>query len=390
MEIVLQIFTGGYKEPTVTYEEIEKKLLEVLGKIPVHKVIIGWAVQEKLYRRVNALLRMYGVESYLWLPVFSENGLLKPVRMQMDYEGNPVESYRLKEGENFEFYCPNEAQNVDSLLEIYEDYFAEAEFDGIFLDKIRYGSFANGRNGVFSCFCPKCTEKYEKAGIDILHLKEEMKKVGEGTDGYDKSPLGIRAYRNGAYDFQDEIWEQFFEEKAESIYEALQRITGYFRQKGKKIGMDTFSPFMAYFVGQDFERLGKITDFVKPMMYRITEAPAGLPFEYESFMRETTGKKTHRRFSMDFVQSELGIIGTYDIPVYCGIEVNRIEKVAEADGTYIREMLKGLEQAKIGGVVLAWDLLSAPEENIRAVEKYMGEKGEVENGRRYSEAKGYP
>ena len=41
-EIILQIFTGGYLENTVTFADIQKKLDTVLGRLPVKAVIIGW------------------------------------------------------------------------------------------------------------------------------------------------------------------------------------------------------------------------------------------------------------------------------------------------------------------------------------------------------------
>ncbi len=57
-----------------------------------------------------------------------------------------------------------------------------------------------------------------------------------------------------------------------------------------KIGIDTFSPFISYFTGQDLEKLQEVADFIKPMMYRTTKAPAGLPFEFERFIDESIYK----------------------------------------------------------------------------------------------------
>lgn len=54
-----------------------------------------------------------------------------------------------------------------------------------------------------------------------------------------------------------------------------------------KVGVDTFAPFIAYFVGQDIEKISELVGFVKPMMYRITQGPAGLPLEIDSLIYET-------------------------------------------------------------------------------------------------------
>lgn len=77
------------------------------------------------------------------------------------------------------------------------------------------------------------------------------------------------------------------QEKAEDIAGALKPVTRYFRQRGMKVGMDTFAPYLAYFAGQDMKLLASMADFIKPMMYRITNAPAGMPFETDCLIRET-------------------------------------------------------------------------------------------------------
>jgi len=386
-EVILQIFTGGFLENEVTYEKIEKKLKPLLETLTISKIIMGWSTNKDLYLKTKELLSMYQVKFYLWMPVFSENGLLKPAVTLLDYEGKAVKSYSLKAGENFEFYCPNQQGNVENVIEIYEENFAQIGFDGIFLDKIRYGSFSNGLSGVFNCFCPECRKRYQEHGFDVQSLKKEMKKVALGQNGYEENPLKIISYKQGKYQFSELIWEKYFDEKARYIAEALEKITNYFRKRNMKIGMDTFSPFMGYFTGQDFNRLKTLTDFVKPMMYRVTKSPAGLPFEYYNFIKETTkGNFEHNssgfnkiihssgcvneKFDIDFIIAELNYITSLNIPIYCGIEINRIDDIAPVYPEYIRENLEYLEETQVNGYVLSWDLLSAPEENIQEVIRY--------------------
>lgn len=387
-EIIIQIFTGGYQKQEATYEQIEAKLRPILEQIPVTAVLIGWSVDQELYRKTLELVHQYQTELYLWLPVLSEVGLLRPASLLRDCEGKEVKSYQLKESENFEFYCPGEAVNRNNVIDIYETYFSDIGFDGVFLDKIRYGSFANGLSGVFSCFCSACMKRYQERGLDTRGLMGEMHKLMQGMEEYQHTPLNITAYQNGTYQFQEPVWEQFFELKADFIHEALQEITTYFRAKKMKIGMDVLSPFLGYFVGQDYRRLKELTDFMKPMMYRVTAAPAGLPFEYESILTATI--KEHRngdqraagirfedilgiskgmrgRFDLDFVKAELAYLEALDIPIYCGIEVNKIDEIAPVTPEYIKENINQLEAVNINGFVLSWDILSAPDTNIEAV-----------------------
>ncbi|MDX5688798.1 hypothetical protein SIK51_18040, partial [Clostridioides difficile] len=60
-----------------------------------------------LYVETKKLLNKYNVELYLWLPCFSEIGLLEKSNLLIDYMGKEVKGYALQEDENFEFYCTN-------------------------------------------------------------------------------------------------------------------------------------------------------------------------------------------------------------------------------------------------------------------------------------------
>lgn len=384
-EITIQIFTGGYKEHHVTFEQIEKKLKIILEAGTVKRVIMGWSLDRELYEQTIELLRPYKTQCFLWLPVFSETGILEPVHLLIDDKGQEVKIFHLKEGENFEFYCPKDETNITGFLNIFEKYFSGIGFDGVFLDKIRYGAFSNGISGVFGCFCDKCRESYEEYGLDPEQLKAEMEMVRSGRNGYGAVPLKITDYQKGVYEFENPMWEVFFHKKSDDIMKALTEITAYFRSRKLLVGMDTFSPFTAYFAGQDIVRLGTLGDFIKPMMYRITNAPAGLPFEAECLIGETAKeegaaeaffKKINchspkgQPFDMEFVRRELKYLTDRKVKVNAGIEINRNEAAA-ADVAYIRENLRELSQTEVDGFVLSWDLLSAPEANISEVVEYM-------------------
>lgn len=387
-KIVLQIFSGGFLQRETNFKQLKEKLVPVFEQLAVSKVIMGWYPDRQLYQKVRQLTRQYGVELYLWLPVFSEIGLLKPVKILKNDSGYDVKNYQLKAGENFEFYCPAAKENIKAVKEIFNEKFDAIGFDGVFLDKIRYASFANGSDGVFSCFCPTCISRYQEKGLDYALLQEEMQQVRVGQSGYESVPLKITAYQNGKYQFSNPLWEQFFTCKADLIYESIAELTKFFRQKHMKIGLDVFAPFLSYFVGQDVERLGGLVDFVKPMMYRITDAPAGLPFEYRHFLQASgQGSQFEVRnrmneilgieqsagiaFNLPFVLNELKLMKSWNPSVYCGIEINRIDGVVPADPNYIKEYLEQLNHSDQDGYVLSWDLLSAPDENLKTVYQYL-------------------
>lgn len=387
-KIIVQIFTGGYLANKVTYQEIEYVLAPLVRENKIDKLIIGWSLQKEIYIRVLNLAKKYHVECYLWLPVFSETGLLKPARPIKNRYGKYIEGYHLQEDENFEFYCPVSPYNLKQFIQVYEENYIDLPFHGVFLDKIRYGSFSNGIESVCACFCDRCKENYVKNQIKIEEIMKEIGKLTDDFIEYSENPFAIKSYHNAVYQFQNPIWSRFFEIKQKAITDALRNVSAYFHEKGLKVGIDVFSPFLAYFVGQNIKNLSRYADFIKPMMYRITQAPAGLPFEAECMLKETVKENLCRSrtnfcrilgckswedtgFDAEFVKGELDCICSYHVPVYCGIEVNQMESVVAATPEYIRENIKILGKADIAGFVLSWNLLSAPEENIKTVfEKY--------------------
>ena len=370
-KVIVQIFTGGFKAKEIKFNDIKCKLLELLDCIDIEKVIMGWSVDEELYVETKKLLNKYNVELYLWLPCFSEIGLLEKSNLLIDYMGKEVKGYALQEDENFEFYCPNNKENIKNIKKIYSTYFSDIKFDG-----------------VFNCFCKDCLNIYEKNNIDKESLMREMNNVSKGVIDNEDTPFGITEYINGKYKFKNKIWEDFFETKNQNIYKALLEISNYFKSKGLKIGIDTFSPFISYFTGQDLEKLQEVADFIKPMMYRTTKAPAGLPFEFERFIDESIHKNKEigkRNFldilgikeyegdvyPIEFVLEEIDFMTrNLNKDIYVGVEINKKEIIAPVTPKYISENISNINKTTVKGYVLSWDLLSAPKENIDEIIKW--------------------
>jgi len=378
-EVILQIFSGSFLDKAVSYEEVEQKLIFALSRMPVRKVIMGWALDKTLYEKTAVFLAKQNIDFYLWFPVFSETGALKDLNPLIDFMGQRIE-YR--NGEDFSFCCPGDTQNIEKILDIFDYEFSSVSFNGVFLDRIRYPSFANehGFSSVFSCFCPHCLAIYEKENFDIDQLKNSLSLQA-------RRPSVFTEYcGSGKYVFENSVLADFFCLKAGIIFDSLRRICRHFREKGYGIGFDVFAPFLSPFIGQDLEQLSGLCDFIKPMMYRVTNAPAGLPFEAGALLRETghvsglernnffklTGgaamtfadiEKTP--FNLAFAVKELkDMSASSACPVYAGVEVNRIKDIAETYPPYLEETIKTYAQTGIKGFTLSWNMLDAPEENI--------------------------
>jgi hypothetical protein len=377
MDITIQIFSGSYLGEGVPFRLVEEKLLSVLQKLPVNKVFMGWSGDKSLYLKTAEFLKKQGIEFYLWFSVFSETGTLRKLNQLVDFTGQQISTGNICEEqkeEDFAFCCPNSKYNIEKILDIFENNFSTIPFDGIFLDKIRYPSFANGQSpgNVYSCFCSECLDVYKKENININTLKSCLE------DGL----LGITEYKgNGKYIFEEQIITEFFKLKSDIIFNSLQRICRYFREKNLRIGTDVFAPFLSPFVGQDLTALSGLSDFIKPMMYRATHAPAGLPFETEALLRlicckTIYDKKTifginsatgleKKPFDLDFTVNDLkNMTAASACPVYAGIEINRVKDLAEIYPSYIEETMEAYSQTGISGFALSWNILDAPDENI--------------------------
>ena len=378
-EVVLQIYSGGFTDRTISFENILQKLEPILSRIKVSKVIMGTSVNQELNEKVRDYLYKNEIEFYLWLPVFAELDELKKGYPLVDYRGKDKGDYQLSEREDFTFYCPNHPQNAFNVLRVFEEKFSSIGFTGVFLDKIRYSSFANSLNAVLTCFCPFCQIKYKQANFDPMDLESSIEMLLQK-----QSPFGAIAYNRGKYTFDDDRWNIFFNLKSQFITDSVKGICQFFKERNYKIGLDVFSPFGSHFVGQDIPALSTFSDFVKPMMYRMTNAPAGLPFELEAILQETTSNEAQRKafcevlgfdpekypFDIDFSVKELkDLVIDSKAPIYAGVEINRAQKIAEVTPSYIEETINAYSQADVKGFVLSWNLLNAPQENIEQIIK---------------------
>lgn len=145
MKRYLQIFSGGFSKQEVQSDNLKNKLEKILKIIKIDGLIIGWYVDKNFYSDLKNFLRSYDVKLYFWWPIFSELSYFKKFSEVKDYKGNEIEKFSFQEGENFEFYCPNDLENMKNIKDIFDSEISKYDVDGIFLDKIRYPAFSNGK-----------------------------------------------------------------------------------------------------------------------------------------------------------------------------------------------------------------------------------------------------
>lgn len=360
---IVQVFTGGWFNENYTPEQVIDRLEAVSEKVPVEKVIIGWNLNEEPYRKIGEYLHSKGIQMLLWIPVFSEVGHLYDAELATDLWGKAPEPYELQEGEDFTFYCPSSAVNTDNIIRLYEEHFADCGFDGVFIDKIRTQSFVGGVSGVLNCGCESCAEYYASHGIDLEAVKTASEAKGDAF-------LSVSSYSpETGFVFADPLAAEFFEVKGQLVAESVAKVADYFHDKGMLVGMDLYAPVMSQFVGQNYELLSAHADFIKPMLYRKTEAPAGISFEYDLLKKSIPQAEGYPEFTMDaaFLEGQLAAAAKAGCDIYPGIEVNYREEFARTSPEYIMESLSAVSNAGFAGAVLSWDIMLAPDSHLEAI-----------------------
>ena len=361
MDYILQVFTGGFnQEKLYTSDRIIARLEEIGKDLSFSKVIIGWNNKPGTYRAVKKYLSSKGIDMILWLPVLSEIGHLEDCKEVVDIYGNKVSSMSFQEGEDFTFYCPSSEKNFKNVKKVYDELFSDCGFDGVFLDKIRTQSFVGGTSGVLSCGCEECRQKYKQKNVSLEEVGRRFKEKGDEF-------FSTKGYKSG-FIFEDELLSSFFKAKEEIIAEEVTELCRYFKGKGLQVGLDLYAPLMSGFVGQNYKLISEEADFIKPMMYRKTCAPAGIGFEYELLKKSIPGAKGYDEVitGPEFLSEQLKEISGLKCKKYPGIEINYLKGVAETDEAYIKESMDVLKKCCMDGAVLAWDVMNAPSKHIHA------------------------
>ena len=362
---VVQVSLGGWDSPDYTADEVIGRIREVNALIPVRKVIIGWSMDKDVYRQVGDYLHRNNIRMLLWLPVFAETEQVCENAPAVDLAGGIPANYDLAAGEGFRFNCPTRPETAANVVAIYDKYFQDCGFDGVFLDRIRTQSFVGGVSGVLSCGCPHCKVIFLAEGVDLDAVLAEWNEKGDAF-------FSVSSYEPSCgFTFANPVASAYFKAKGPIVSGAVADIADRFRHRGLEVGMDLYAPFMAPFVGQDYGILSQHADFIKPMLYRQTFAPAGMGFEYDLLRKAVPGADGYPDFEMNaaFLDSQLKAMEPYACGKYPGIEINYSEKVVPTSPEYVTESLEAVLRHGFDGSVLSWNIMQAPDSHILCLKK---------------------
>ena len=362
MQYTVQLNTGSLEQSMMDAGQAIRSLSYCMEKIKIRRVIFGWSKDSELNREISSFLAQHQIEQYLWLPVFAEiHGTQREENLSIiSSKKKEVELYG---GDEFDFVCQSSEKNLAHVLEVFEKIAEPLQLDGVFLDRIRYESAATSPMAAYGCWCPRCRNIYERYGVDAEHIRE--------LAGHMQPEQFMPAEREGfIYHYENPYIERLMSARRDIVSGHVGRLRDAFHSKGFKVGADVFDPSVADLVGQDLTALSQGMEFIKPMVYLRTNAPAGVPFEMGVLgdrMKERINTLWGGNvYQMDTAVEQMQLLKKTGAKVAPGIDANQVEGICSADPQYVGAYLGALADAGIGEAVLSWNLAAMSDETFEA------------------------
>jgi len=391
-----QLVIGPYEGATFSREEILDRIKIYIEAVPTRRLIIWNNQGDEWFERLVKLCDEYQIEPYLWYPVLADrmdkslpfdSELVRSATLQGGYGELGLWDGFVASDENFLFRCPE--HTVDGAAEGRKigEALSRFGFAGVFLDRIRYPSPANGVEMLFSCFCDRCLA----AGHD-----QQRNAAEQAFDCMIEYCLEGRTVPWLTFACESGV-DDLMARRARAITEVVKAIVKGVDRSRFCVGLDLLSPALAPLVGQDYRELSVCSDWIKAMTYTRAIGPAGLPLEALSMVRGL--EQAHREitrekaslfvegllclpdgsmdelqrsggFAADVLSHEIGraqAMVERRVPVLAGIELvdhpifpTRI--TAEQASSMI-----AVTEATESAVISCWNLLYIPKENYRSL-----------------------
>jgi len=386
-------------------DNLKKKLAIAKEALNLDALMIWSDINKKDLDLVRKICTDFKIKTYLWYSILADISGFKVEQEQSVETFDRLHGYgrngcwdKLGKGEeNFLFLCPNDEENIRQIFNQYQNKIIESDFDGVFLDRIRFPSPSNGFELLFSCFCKSCLNKfYNKYSEDLENCRYQAKAVFEKFKTIDINYLQICQSFSDII-IQDNL-KKFYGFRKQNIYQVVKIFADKAKQMGKLVGVDLFAPSLAPLVSQDYQLLAKTCDWIKPMIYCHTSSPAGLPLELYCFIRAILDinpaldegqliREISRIIGVDLptqindllkngisehiICSEMQKIKEFNLPekvdIYVGIEAVQIPKVCNIDRSILKKYLESFIKTDTKGIILSWNLLKIPDENLQLV-----------------------
>jgi hypothetical protein len=295
----------------------------------------------------------------------------------------------------FTFICPNRPQVREAVLHHLDQVLRRGDYDGVFLDRIRYPSPAADPSRWLACFCEACQRAAREEGLDLERAKEG---IGRLVTRPEQVPALIRALLSSeppeATDPDIALLRAFLDFRARSMLALVEAAADLIHGAGLKVGLDCFAPILTRMVGQELGAMDRCAEWTKVMTYGHTLGPAGVPHELlqlADWLVERRGAKEAQALEwlslgtglpLPRSRNELHTRGLASAAMelevrrarsaginslLAGIELVELEGVAKLNRLQIEGDLRAFRAAGADGLVLSWDLWYMPLERLELV-----------------------
>jgi hypothetical protein len=372
-----------------------RRVLEVFD---LDLLIIGFRESSEVFRSFCAPQRPVD-DVYLWFSALSDIKGMTEDDLVVNWRGARSRGWGgwTETGgdveETFRFACPNNPAVREKTTLRLRELLMRYDFKGVFLDKIRFPSPANGADEMLSCFCEHCRRAAQAEGLDLNAVLRVF-----ADRALDANALSFDESRSSHWldpiAAAHPLIARFLAFRSDSVAHLVGELADECGRLGRSVSLDLFSPSLAPLVGQDYQRLKGYCDWAKPMTYRLARGPAGLRLEIPALV-EGVAKRfgldeaqivewsaRHAGFDQDmlrqtreeavpftFMQREIeaAVRAMTPVPVYFGLELVSQPGVIDVTPADVIGMIEAGHAANAAGLVISWDLLHAPIDGIRAL-----------------------
>ena len=362
------------------------------------KSMMIWSKNPNYLKDLCSICQKLNIKAYLWYGMLADT----PINFDANrYEvfgfledtSDTILNAQKKGGEDFSFYCPNKVKEENEFINTFKEVLDLAPFDGVFFDRIRFPSPANGLRNIFTCFCEKC-RKNSKGLTD-----EAKGKIGSFISNI-KEAQNKKMFFKLLTEFINNI-DHWYSFRKKSVALFLDKFIEEAKQRNLDIGIDLFTPSLSKVVSQDYLALSKKANWIKPMIYCKTMGPAGLPMEILSITTILKKKNKYLKEEeiLEILQDIFNIIlpkslkeirtnglelKNYeieldkitqmnlsdDLNVYPGFEAVNLPPICSINENILRNYIKLSLEREHKGFILSWDIKSIPERNLSVLGEF--------------------
>lgn len=406
-KIGAQLSTSHSSPSTLDPSRMLETVRRVRGAIDLDCLVVGFREAPEVFRRFCGPDRPVR-DVFLWYGVLSDVEGMEDSDLVVNWKGERSRGWGgwhdkgAEVEETFRFACPNNPAVRAKALGRLRELVGRYAFAGVFLDKIRFPSPANGIDETLSCFCGHCRCAASAIQLD---LDAVVNMLADRAIGLPTLADGGRVEAHHWLEtiaLANPLLSRFLRFRSDSITRLVAELAEETVSLGRMVALDLFSPCLAPVVGQDYRRLARHCSWAKPMTYRIARGPAGLRLEIpaliegvarmfnlderrmldwcarhiQAFDRRFVERTREEGVPLPFIEAEIeaAVRAMHPGLVWFGLELVSQPGVVDVRPEDVRAMVRAGRATNAAGLIISWDLMHAPMDSVEALAGAMRSK----------------